>query len=71
MLGEFAREFALLLLVFVPLDVLFKDKREPYFWIGIAVTLVILLHFTHWRSMDREATPRMNPAEQEVRRWTF
>jgi drug/metabolite transporter (DMT)-like permease len=41
MLGEFAREFALLLLVFVPLDVLFKDEREPYFWIGIAVTLVI------------------------------
>jgi hypothetical protein len=41
MFGEFAREFALLLLVFVPLDVLFKDQREPYFWIGIAVTLVI------------------------------
>jgi hypothetical protein len=41
MLGEFAREFALLLLVFVPLDVLFKDPREPFFWIGIAVTLVI------------------------------
>ena len=41
MFGEFAREFALLLLVFVPLDVLFKDEREPYFWIGIAVTLVI------------------------------
>jgi hypothetical protein len=41
MFGEFAREFALLLLVFVPLDVLFKDEREPYFWIGIAATLVI------------------------------
>jgi len=41
MLGEFAREFALLLLVFVPLDVLFKDQDEPYFWIGIAATLVI------------------------------
>jgi hypothetical protein len=41
MLGEFAREFALLLLVFVPLDVLFKDQDEPYSWIGIALTLVI------------------------------
>lgn len=41
MLGEFAREFALLLLVFVPLDVLFKDQGEPYFWIGIALTLLI------------------------------
>jgi hypothetical protein len=41
MLGEFARELALLLLVFVPLDVLFNGEREPFFWIGIAATLVI------------------------------
>jgi hypothetical protein len=40
MLGEFVLETALLVLVFVPLDLLFRNPN-PYPWLGILATVLL------------------------------